>query len=186
MTALDTLCHAEQSQLLMIDIQQRLVDAMPGEIVESVVAHSSRLLQAAVELSIPILHSEQYPKGLGATLEKLSPQLTTEAIEKTHFSCCGVEQFTSELDRVNRPQVIIMGMESHVCVLQTALELQASGKQVYVVEDAVCSRRKQHHQNALKRLAQQGVIITNHESVMFEWLRDAKHESFKSLSKLIR
>ena len=85
-----------------------------------------------------------------------------------------------------RNQVILTGMESHVCVLQTAMELKATGFDVFVVSDAVCSRHKHNHLNALQRMSQAGIIITNTESVMFEWLRDARHPQFKDISKLIR
>ena len=90
------------------------------------------------------------------------------------------------VQRSRRKQIILAGMEAHVCVLQTALELHATGLQIFVVEDAVCSRRMKNKINALARLRQAGVIVTNTESVLFEWLRDAGHEHFKTISALIR
>ena len=186
MTAL-SLCEATHSQLVVIDIQERLVAAMPSKPRQQTLRNAERLAQAAKSLQIPITHTEQYPKGLGATDKKLRAHLPdTAAIEKTCFSCCAADGFISALASHQRQQIILCGMESHVCVLQTAIELQQAGYQVFVVEDAVCSRHKQHHQNALARLRQAEIIITNVESVIFEWLRDASHPDFKSLSRLLR
>jgi isochorismate hydrolase len=100
-------------------------------------------------------------------------------IEKTAFSACGALPLT-------RPQAVLAGMEAHVCVLQTALEMAAAGREVFVVADAVCSRTEANHANALARLRAAGVVVTNMESVLFEWLRDASHEQFRGISKLIR
>ena len=186
MTAL-SLCEATHSQLVVIDIQGRLVAAMPSKPRQQTLRNAERLAQAAKSLQIPITHTEQYPKGLGATDKKLRAHLPdTAAIEKTCFSCFAANGFISALASHQRQQIVLCGMESHVCVLQTAIELQQAGYQVFVVEDAVCSRHKQHHQNALARLRQAEIIITNVESVIFEWLRDASHPDFKALSRLLR
>jgi nicotinamidase-related amidase len=186
MTAL-SLCEATHSQLVIIDIQERLVAAMPSKPRQQTLRNAERLVQAAKTLHIPITHTEQYPKGLGTTDKKLRSHLPdTAAVEKTCFSCFAAVDFISALASQQRQQIVLCGMESHVCVLQTAIELQQADYQVFVVEDAVCSRHKQHHQNALARLGQAGIIITNVESVIFEWLRDASHPDFKALSRLLR
>lgn len=186
MTAL-SLCEATHSQLVVIDIQERLVAAMPSKPRQQTLRNAERLAQAAKCLQIPITHTEQYPKGLGATDKKLRAHLPdTAAVEKTCFSCCAADGFIPKLASHQRQQIVLCGMESHVCVLQTAIELQQAGYQVFVVEDAVCSRHKHHHQNALARLRQAEIIITNVESVIFEWLRDASHPDFKALSRLLR
>ena len=117
-------------------------------------------------------------------------QLTEKAdsetvIDKTSFSCAKVDGFMQQLDAMERQQVILSGMESHICILQTALDLKAKGVQVFVVEDAVCSRTQTNNLNAIKRMQQAGIIITSMESVLFEWLADAKHADFKTLSKLV-
>ena len=109
-----------------------------------------------------------------------------QRLEKTAFSCCGAEGFDAAVCTDNRTQWILCGMEAHVCVLQTALELHARGLEVFVVEDGVCSRTDANHANALARLRQAGVIVSNTESVLFEWLRDAGDPQFKALSALIR
>lgn len=185
---MSSLCRADTSQLVVIDIQERLASAMPEKVMERVIDNTSILLQAGRLLDVAVLRSEQYPKGLGATREEIQQQLTgkTACIEKTCFACTGSADFTNRLSQQRRPQVILTGIETHVCVLQTAIELAEQGFQVYVVEDAVCSRNKHHHKNAIKRLRDAGVIITNTESVVFEWLRDASHEHFKTIAKLIK
>jgi nicotinamidase-related amidase len=181
------LCDASHSQLVIIDIQERLVAAMPSKPRQQTLRNTERLAQAAKTLSIPIIHTEQYPKGLGVTYKTIRTHLSDfAAIEKTCFSCFAADGFISALASHQRQQIILCGMESHVCVLQTAIELQTAGYQVFVVEDAVCSRHKQHHLNALTRLRQAGIIIANVESVIFEWLRDASHPDFKDLSRLLR
>ena len=182
-----SLCDANHSQLVVIDIQERLVAAMPSKPRQQTLSNAERLVQAAKTLQVPITHTEQYPKGLGATDKKLRSHLPDyAAVEKTCFSCFAADGFISALASQQRQQVILCGMESHVCVLQTAIELQQAGYQVFVVEDALCSRHKKHHLNALARMRQAGIIISNVESVIFEWLRDASHPGFKSLSRLLR
>lgn len=173
------LARAADSTLVIVDIQERLAAVMAAR--ETVIAKTGLLIEAATRLGVPIVVTEQYPKGLGHTESQLSAALPPGAkvVEKSTFSACG----TLELER---PQVIIAGMEAHVCVLQTAIELAAAGRQVFVVGDAVCSRAESNCGNALARLQQAGVIVTNAESLVFEWLRDASNEHFRPLSKLIR
>jgi len=176
----------QDSFLVLIDIQQRLMAAMPEGVRQPLIKQVSVLLQAAEALDIPVTITEQYPKGLGPTeaeLLSLVPSITP--IEKTCFSCAGVDEFMTTLRSSHRRSVILTGMETHICVLQTALALQGQGYQVFVVEDGVSSRTAQNQNNALQRLRQAGVIITNTESVLFEWLADAKHPEFRALSKLI-
>ncbi|MFN7996757.1 MAG: isochorismatase family protein [Bryobacteraceae bacterium] len=174
-----TLASAADSTLVVIDVQERLAAVMPAR--ERVVRATGILLEAAARLHIPVLVTEQYSKGLGATVPELADKLPEGSIriEKTTFSGCAALPLT-------HPQVILAGMEAHVCVLQTAIELAVQGREVFVVADAVCSRTEANYSNALARLREAGVIITNTESVIFEWLRDAGHEQFRALSKLIR
>ena len=173
------LTRAADSALVVIDIQERLAAVMPAR--ESVIRAAGILLEAAARLGVPVLVTEQYPRGLGATVPELAAKLPEGAtrIEKTTFSACAALPLT-------RPQVVLAGMEAHVCVLQTALELAAAGREVFLVGDAVCSRTEANYFNALARAQAAGVIVTNAESVVFEWLRDAAHEHFRVLSKLIR
>ncbi len=178
------LCAAEQSQLIIIDVQERLAGAMPPEAMTAVEKQIGTLVTAATALAIPVIHTEQYPQGLGHTLPSLREQLA-QPLEKTCFACTGAEGFNQHIQR-NRRQVILCGIEAHICVLQTAIELLGQGFQVFVVEDGVCSRKDSNRRNALDRLWQAGAHISNTESVLFEWLRDASHPDFRTLSKLIR
>jgi nicotinamidase-related amidase len=173
------LARAADSALAIVDIQERLSAAMPSR--DTVVRAAGILLTAATRLGIPVLVSEQYPKGLGRTVPELASALpgTATVVEKTAFSACAALP-------ISRPQVVLIGMEAHVCVLQTALELAAAGREVFVVADAICSRTEENRANALARMRDAGIAITNVESVVFEWLRDASHEHFRELSKLIR
>ena len=182
------LCDVKQSRLLIIDEQERLLGAMPEKASAQVINNTSILLQAAQTLSVAVIRSEQYPKGLGVTDNSIESQLNDDTlkVEKTSFSCCAVPEISELTHQQILPQWILAGIETHVCVLQTALQLKATGQEVFVVSDACCSRQKRHHKNALQRLSQAGVVVSNTESVLFEWLRDARHPDFKSLSKLIQ
>lgn len=181
-----SLCTRGLSQFAVVDVQEKLCGVMEPQALQDMVKNCSILLQAAQLLEIPVLHTEQYPKGLGPTLTALGAWLKPEAaVEKTCFSCCDESTFRARLHR-DRSQIILAGMEAHICILQTALQLQESGRQVFVVEDAVLSRRDANKQNALTRLRQAGVIVTNTESVVFEWLKVAEGDAFKQISKLIR
>jgi nicotinamidase-related amidase len=177
---------AQQSQLVIIDMQVKLALAMPKDAMQVATKNCSILAQAANLLSVPVIVTEQYPQGLGETLPDISEYLAkVKAIAKTAFSAYGEPKFKQQLQR-DKSTIIITGMEAHICVLQTALALQAIGKQVFVVEDAVISRSAANKANALARLRDAGCVISNIESVLFEWLSDANHEAFKVISKLIK
>ena len=181
------LCQAESSQLLIIDVQTKLGGAMPGKVFDRVVKNATLLLKTAQRMGMPILVSEQYPKGLGPSDPGLAENLSesTPRFEKTCFSCANAEGFVDTLKGAQRPQAILVGMEAHVCVLQTAFGLAQQGFQVFVVEDAICSRRLENYQNALARMQQGGIVLTNAESVVFEWLKDARNEHFKAIAELL-
>jgi len=187
-STLATLAKAEHSQLLIIDIQERLANVMPDNILATVLRNSTTLIEAATKLSIPVIRTEQYPKGLGATRTELlaASNENTTVLEKTCFSSCGANGIESLLSNPERDQWIILGMEAHICVLQTCMELLEQNKTVFIVADGICSRNKQNFKNAIARMREAGAIITNTESVLFEWLRDASHPQFKELSRLIR
>lgn len=179
------IADANQSQLVIVDVQTKLASVMPSDIL-SVIKNCATLIQAANLLEIPLIYTEQYPKGLGNTVSELSPYLTNkEAVEKTAFSCCDAPAFKRQLSS-DRGYVIVAGMEAHICVVQTALDLQAQGKRVFVVEDAIISRKPENKLNAVNRLRQAGIIVTNTESVVFEWLKVAEGDAFKKISQLVR
>lgn len=174
------------SQLVVIDMQERLATAMPADAMQAVVKNCSILLQAANRLNVPLIVTEQYPQGLGHTVPELSALFADiHPVEKTVFSCLSAPKFKRQLTR-DHSQIILTGMEAHICILQTALDLIAAGKQVFVVEDAVISRNAANKANALARILDAGCIITNTESMVFEWLGAAEGDAFKAISKLIR
>ena len=181
-------CVANDSVLAVIDIQERLGAAMPTKVLNRVVQNTSLLCRSAELLEVPVAITEQYPAGLGATNPDVLNATPDSApvLEKTTFSAHGSDGFASWVQDSGRRSVILSGMEAHVCILQTALDLAAAGHQVYVVEDAICSRRLENYQNAIDRLRQSGISITSAESVVFEWLGDARHPHFKAIQGLLR
>jgi nicotinamidase-related amidase len=177
--------RAGLSQLILIDLQTRLLSAMPQEAMQTVIRNCGILAQAAAMLEVPVIVSEQYPKGLGNTAPELLAFLPNiKPVEKLTFSCMAEPKFSRQLTR-DHSQVVIAGMEAHICVLQTALDLQNS-KQVFVAEDAIISRNPANKANALARMREAGCIISNTESIVFEWLGKADSEAFKAISLLIR
>jgi len=182
------LCDADQSALVVIDIQPRLAEAMPEEELQQMLDTTGMLLQAATVLDIPVLATEQYPTGLGATCPEIAAHVPDQVIPlaKTGFSCTSAEGFHDRLEQTYRSQIFLTGQETHVCVLQTAFALQNANRQVFVVEDAVCSRKPEHKVYALERMRQAGIVVLSGESVLFEWLRDADHPQYKHLAQLIR
>lgn len=182
------LSAADQSQLILVDLQARLLAAMPEPERSTMLKATKLLARAAGLLEIPVIATEQYPKGLGATEPEILEVLPAACrrFEKTAFSCCEAEGLRPSLEVNGRRQVVLAGVEAHVCVLQSALDLIALGFRVFVAEDAVCSRDSSHKRNALERMRQGGVIISTAESVVFEWLTDAAHPQFKTLAAMIR
>jgi nicotinamidase-related amidase len=183
------LTHAATSQLLIVNAQERLTKAMPEQELEQLVPNIIQLSKAASLLEIPIVLSEHYGQGLGNTLGEITEHLPphTKAKDKLTFSCCTAPGFEEELaENGSRKQIIIAGLETHICILQTAAGLQQWGYQVFVVEDGVASRKTNHRDNALMRMRRGGINITNMESVLFEWMGDATHPKFKEISQLVR
>ena len=177
------LIKPDKSALLVIDVQQRLLPAVQdSEATEQAVCD---LISVADQLSVPILYSEQYPKGLGPTSDKVVAALPDTAVrlEKLTFSCAADPKCSKQIKAIQRPQIVICGMETHVCVLQTALELTAQGFGVFVVADAVSSRTEQNKELGLARMRRAGVEIVSKEMVIFEWLERAGTDSFRSISK---
>jgi|TARA_B110000091_G_C13638291_1_gene400086 isochorismate hydrolase len=176
----------EKSQLVIIDMQEKLSSAMPKEVISKIIRRCELLITVANELAIPQICTEQYPKGLGHTISKMMPLLSeAKFVEKTVFSCTDEPIFLRYLIKT-RPQIFLIGMEAHICVLQTALGLIKSGKEVFIIEDAIVSRNISNKQNALNRLREAGCFITNTESVVFEWLKNSENETFKKVAPLIK
>ena len=176
----------DSAQLVVIDVQEKLCRAMDPVVLEKLIGNASILIETAAELGLPAIVTEQYVKGLGETVPALKGKLARPSLEKMTFSCCGGDGFMEALEASGRRQVILTGMETHVCVLQTALELLAKGYAVHLVCDAVMSRRKDNWITALTSLAAAGAVLTSTETVVFQLLRVAGTEEFKKLSKLVR
>jgi nicotinamidase-related amidase len=174
------------SQFVIIDVQSRLATVMPTDAMQAVLKNCSILAQTASLLGVAMIVTEQYPKGLGHTMPELAALIPNiHPVEKTTFSCLAESKFRRQLTR-DHSQIVLSGMEAHICIVQTALDLIEAGKQVFVVEDAVISRNPANKANALARMRDAGCVITNTESVVFEWLGAAEGEVFKTVSKLIR
>lgn len=177
--------NRQQTALLVVDVQQRINAVMMDP--EMVVKNIVKLIKGSQILQVPIFITEQYPQGLGPTeptileaLEGLTP------VQKMTFSCCGAAGLVEKLKGQDIKQVVVTGIESHVCVLQTALDLLANGFQVHVPRDAVCSRKSVDYETALLRMAHAGVIITTVEAVLFELMEKAGTPEFKEVSRLIK
>jgi nicotinamidase-related amidase len=175
----------DDAVLLVVDIQERLAVAMAER--ERVVANAGHLIAAAKLLGVPLLLTEQYPKGLGATVPELRAALDdAPAIEKLTFDCCGEPSFAPALEQTGRSTVIVCGMEAHICVLQTVLGLLANGLNVHVVADAVCSRNAENARIALELQRHAGAVVTCTETVLFQLLGRAGTPQFKSIQNRIR
>jgi isochorismate hydrolase len=177
----------EEAVLIIIDVQDVLMKKMNQEVGKNVIQNIRTLLTFAKEMAIPILMTEQYPKGLGKTVPEIKMELgSILPIEKVSFSCCGVETFNIKLNRLGRKQVILSGIETHVCVLQTANDLIQKGYEVHVVADAICSRRKLDWEIGLRWMEKRGAMISTTEIIAFQLLKEAGTEEFRGLSKLLK
>ena len=179
------LIKREQSLLLVVDIQEKLAPAIfEGE---AAVANSVRLLTGARQLNIPRFVSEQYVRGLGASVEAIrNAALDARFFEKMHFSCAGEPGVVDLLRTSGRQQVVLTGMETHVCVLQTALGLREAGFSVFLVADAASSRSPENRSAPIERMRACGVQIVTTEMVLFEWLQKAGTDEFRAMLPLIK
>ena len=173
------------SVLMVIDIQARLAPSI--ENADAVVANTTKLLNVADALDVPILATEQYPKGLGPTLDVIKTLIPDGAtIEKEHFCSTSDPVCAARLDDLARRQIVLAGMEAHICVLQTALDLKARGYEPIIVADAVSSRATSNHHAALDRARHEGVDIATTEMVIYEWLEKANTDDFRTVLPLIK
>ena len=175
--------------VIIIDIQERLVSAMPEDQYQGLLRSSRILLESARLFSIPLLVTEQYPNGLGPTVPEIAGDLEPLQItprEKMSFSAWDAEGFAEELKATGATAAVVIGMETHVCVYQTVRDLVTSGMEVHVPIDGVCSRRDDHRQAGIDLCVRAGALRTTTEAIAFDWLRVAGSDEFKALSKLIR
>lgn len=177
------LMSADDTALLVVDVQARLVPLIAGH--ERLVWNVRRLLDAAAVLGIPAVATEQYPAGLGPTVEPLAARLPP-APSKLTFSCLGCPELLDAWTQAGRDKLLVAGIEAHVCVQQTVLDLLAVGFRVYVAADAVGSRFDEDRQFALRRMEACGATLTTCEAAMFEWCEVAGTDKFKRISALVR
>ena len=189
------LLDVNRSVMLVIDLQGKLMDMIvrPRLVIDS----SIRLLKLAGMFQVPVVLTEQYPKGIGPTHPEVKAaydalETPKRYLDKTSFGCCGDPSFEPVL-REMRPgvapekmQVVVAGIEAHICVMATVIELRRMGYQVYVCWEAVSGRGEEYRKHALDRMTQAGAVMTNHESVAFEWARDKNHACFKEMNQLFK
>lgn len=169
--------------LMVIDIQDRLIPTMKYG--EQIIQNTNILISLAKKLGVPIIVTEQYPKGLGKTVSDVSNNLEgVLTYEKTSFSGC-TSEVTTELKGLGRKKIIVTGTETHVCVFQTVRDLLANGYEVFVVGDAVCSRTKGNYLNGLSLMSSMGAVVTNTETIFFDLIKQSGTPLFRELSKLI-
>lgn len=181
----DKLLVTEKTALLVIDIQERIIHVINEY--ELVIENTIKLIKGFKALEVPIFHTEQYPKGLGSTEQSIQNELDeNEAIPKLSFSCSGAGELFDDLKKKKISQVVVCGVESHVCVQQTVLDLLANDFQVNVAADAVSSRRVKDYDIAISRMRQHGAEVTTTEAILFELLNVCGTEVFKKVSKIVK
>ena len=175
----------EDTALVIIDVQEKLVPAMHDK--EALLDNLKKMVKGARVLGLPIIYTEQNPVGLGPTVAEIAELLLEEKpVSKFSFSSCGDEAFITEIKLVNRPNILITGMEAHVCVYQTAVDLVDLNYNVQVIADAVASRTPQNKQIGLEKSKAAGTGITSTEIVLFELLQVAKGDKFKEIIQIVK
>jgi len=175
------LLDEKNTVVVIVDIQEKLVNAVFDK---GIVNVASKMVQAAKVLGLPVILTEQYPKGLGATVDEISQNADATYVEKTSFSA--YEDIKDLLEKIGRKQVILLGIEAHICVHQTADSLLSQGYDVHVLEDGVASRNEFEFVQGLNRMEKNGAVITCLEIALFELLKGSKHFEFKAIQGLIK
>ncbi len=174
----------ENAVFVMIDVQDKFVPVIND--MKTVIKNANIMTKAAEIMQIPFIFTEQYPEGLGRTVDKIEVPPTAKPIEKIHFSCLDCKEFSDRLQSLNVEDVVIFGIESHICVLNTALDALKKGYRVHVVADAVSSRTKENKEIALERMRQSGIFIVSTEMILFHMLDHAKDDEFSQISELVK
>jgi nicotinamidase-related amidase len=176
----------DNTTLLVIDVQGKLAELMYQR--ETLFANLQRMIKGAKVLELPILVTEQVPEKLGPTRPEIAELLTevVDPIHKTSFSCCGNATFMQQFKALGRRQVLLTGMETHICVYQTAVDLLGLGYEVQVVTDAVSSRTAENRQTGIRRMKAAGAVLTSTEMALFELLRIAEGPQFKEIAKIVK
>jgi nicotinamidase-related amidase len=178
------LMSADDTGLLVVDVQDKLIGLIPAH--ERIVWNIRRLIDGAKILNLPVVATEQYPKGLGSTVGDLAERLARPIPDKLTFSCGGCPSAVEEFRRNGRHKILVVGIETHVCVAQTVMDLLAEGYRIYVAADAVGARGQIDHEIALRRMEISGATLTTTEAVLFEWCEVAGTQEFKQISGLVR
>ncbi len=176
--------NTDNTALIVIDIQVALTRVMheKGRLVDN----AQKLIEGANALGLPIILTEQYPKGLGHTIPEIAELIEPEPVEKTAFSCCGEEAFVQAVEALGRRQLLLCGIETHVCVYQTARELAERGYEVEVAADAVSSRAVGNKLIGLDRIKTAGAKLTSVEMALFELLKVAEGDAFKQIVRIVK
>lgn len=178
---------AEDTALLVVDFQEKLLAVFDPEAVERVTANAVKFIRFAKIYGLPILHTEQYPRGLGGSVETIKAELADlRPIEKTEFSCFENEGFVKALAELNVENVVITGVEAHICVAQTALDALHAGYRAHVLVDGVQSRKAEEFAHGVQKMRDAGVVLTSTEAAMYEVMRKAGTPEFKQALPLIK
>lgn len=175
-----------QTVLVVVDLQEAFRSPIPDFAI--IVEKTSIAVRGFAILDVPIIVTEQYPKGLGRTADEILLSLpdTAETLEKTAFSSCGANSFSEKLKALNAKQIVLAGIEAHICVNQTAHDLLNEGYQVHLLQDCVSSRTTHDKHTGIEKMRMSGVIPSNVEMALFELMRDAKHEKFKEIQAFVK
>lgn len=180
-----SLMTREDTAFVAIDFQERLMPAMSG--VEKLRSQTVKLIEGMKALGIPMLVTQQYTKGIGETDAAVAEALGDfKHVEKTSFSCMANEEFASRLNAIDRKNIVVCGIEAHICVQQTVLQLIEQGYNVYLVADCVASRSEEDKLWAISRMGEAGAVVTTYESVLYEIMRDSKAEGFKAVAAIVK
>lgn len=183
--SMPTMLTTDNTVLIVIDIQDRMLRVMNNK--ERLLQNLVKLIRGVQVLDIPVILTEQYPGGLGPTLPEITELLPdTQPIEKLCFNCCDEERFQQKLESLNRKQVLIAGIEAHICVYQTAMALLSQGYEVQVVVDCISSRELENKDVCLTKMSHVGISPTTTEMALFELLKVAKGEKFKQISNIVK
>jgi nicotinamidase-related amidase len=180
------LLEKNQTILMVIDLQEAFRSPIPD--FAEITVRTSIAVRGFSLLGIPIIVTEQYPKGLGRTAEEILLSLPEDAaiIEKTAFSSCGADPFREKLQELNPKQILLCGIEAHICVNQTAHDLLSEGYQVHLLQDCISSRTTHDKHTGIEKMKFSGAIASNVEMALFELMRDSRHEKFKEIQQLIK
>ncbi len=180
------LLDSKKTALVVVDIQEGFRNAIPD--FSSIASRASIAVRGFQILNVPVLVTEQYPRGLGHTADEITSVLadSSEVSEKTTFSSCGAGRFVTKLEELGVSQVVLCGLETHVCVNQTAHDLLDSGFEVHLLRDCVTSRHDYNRLSGIAKMERSGVVPSSIEMALFELMRDAKHEQFKAIQALIK